>query len=168
MAVVKEFMDAVQADKLMRVRIMLKDSLLVDPTSTQFDEMANYAERKMGDIYVEHDGENLNYDVSYWNERYLNEQMVLSVNNFSRERINLLKSMVRALYMEKTDKIKNEQYELKATHSVNRKQLDVGAAVAGAALAAAGVCTSQTVLIIGGVVAVAVGAALIISDKGDE
>ena len=39
MAITNEFMEAVQSGKMMRVRIMLKDSLLVDPTAAQFDEM---------------------------------------------------------------------------------------------------------------------------------
>ena len=39
MAITNEFTEAVQAGNKMRVRIMLKDSLLVDPTAAQFNEM---------------------------------------------------------------------------------------------------------------------------------
>ena len=95
MAITNEFMEAVQSGKMMRVRIMLKDSLLVDPTAAQFDEMERCATEKMGNIYTDHDGEVLNFDVSSWNEDYLNQQMVTVVNCFSKERIDLLKSMVR-------------------------------------------------------------------------
>lgn len=168
MAVTKEFMDAVQAGKLMRVRIMLKDSLLVDPTASQYEEMASCAENEMGNIYVEHDGENLNYDVSCWNEDYLNEQMVVVVNNFSKERIELLKSMVRVLYKEKTVKIKIEQHEPKSVRRVTQKQIGTGVTVAGAALAVAGICSSQTMLTVGGVVVAIAGVVLIVSDKGNE
>ena len=43
MAITNDFMEAVKAGKMMRVRIMMKDSLLVDPTGVQFDEMERYA-----------------------------------------------------------------------------------------------------------------------------
>ena len=168
MAISKDFMDAVQAGKLMRVRIMLKDSLLVDPTGSHFDEMSHYAESKMDGLFVEHDGETLNYDVSFWNEDYLNEQMVVVVNNFSKERIDLLKSMVRTLYKEKVNRIKTEQSENKTSHTVTQKQIGTGVTVAGAALAVAGICTSQTMLTVGCVVVAVAGVALIVSDKGNE
>lgn len=109
MAITNEFMDAVQSGNMMRVRIMLKDSLLIDPTAAQFDEMELHAAEKMGNIYTEHDGEKLDFDVSAWNEDYLNRQMVTAVNSFSKERIALLKGMARYLYKNKADKIRNER-----------------------------------------------------------
>lgn len=167
MAISKDFIDAVQAGKLMRVRIMLKDSLLVDPTATIFDEMSNYAQKEMNNLYVLHDGEKLNYDVSSWNEEYLNEQMVVVVNNFSKERINLLKSMVRILYKEKANRIKEENNETKVSQGVSCKQIGTGVTIAGATLAVAGICTSQTALTIGGVVIAVAGVVLVVSDKGN-
>lgn len=98
MAITKEFVEAVENGKLLRVRIMLKDTLLVDPTATKFEEMESYVNSKIGNLYDEHDEEKLNYEVTCWNEDYLNEQMVNVVNNFSKERIELLKGMVRHIY----------------------------------------------------------------------
>lgn len=165
MAITKEFRDAVQAGKMLRVRIMLKDSLLVDPTGTQFNEMERYATENIGNIYTEHDGEALNFDVSSWDETYLNQQMATVVNCFSKERIELLKSMVRVLYKEKADKIRSETRSKDSQSHISRKQVGTGVTVAGAALAVAGICTSQAALTIGGAVGVAAGIALIISDR---
>lgn len=169
MAISNEFKEAVQSGKLLRVRIMLKDSLLVDPTAAQFDEMQNYATEKMGNIYVEHDGEKLNYDVNCWNENYLNKQLVAVVNSFSKERIQLLKSMVRYLYKDRVNKIQaDKEKETTQEHvTVTRKQVGTGVTVVGAAIAVAGICTSQTALAVGGVVVAAAGVALVISDKRD-
>ena len=167
MAITNEFTEAVQSGKMMRVRIMLKDSLLVDPTATLFDEMERYAIEKMGNIYTEHDGEVLNYDVSSWNEDYLNQQMVIVVNCFSKERIDLLKGMVRFLYREKANKISSETNSAQSQGHITRRQVGTGVTVAGAALTVAGICTSHTALTIGGVVVVAAGIALIVSDKED-
>lgn len=167
MAITNDFMEAVKAGKMMRVRIMMKDSLLVDPTGVQFDEMERYAAEVLGDIYTEHDGEELKYDVAAWNEDYLNEQMVAVVNGFSKERIDLLKSMVRYLYKDKASKIRTERDAASTTHTITRKQVGTGVTVAGAALTVAGICTAHTALTIGGVVVAAAGVALIVSDKGN-
>lgn len=160
----QEFIEAVKGGKLLRVRIMLKDSLLVDPTTSQFNEMERYAIDEMGDIYVQHNGEKLDNDISSWNEDYLSRQMVIVVNNFSHERIDLLKSMVQYLYKDKVEKIHVERPENQTQQSVSRKQIGTGVTVAGAALAIAGLCTSQTVLTVGGVVIAVAGVALIVSD----
>ena len=71
MAITSEFMEAVNNGNRTRVRIMLKDIMLVDPTMEKFDEMLKYASSKMNDLYDEHDDETLKYDRTEWNEAYL-------------------------------------------------------------------------------------------------
>lgn len=168
MAVTNEFMEAVQSGKELRVRIMLKDSLLVDPTAAQFEEMERYASSQMGSVYVEHDGESLNYDVSAWSEDYLNRQMVEVVSNFSKERIDLLKSMVRYIYRDKANKIRATQNSTYVDHNLSRKQIGAGVTTVGAALTVAGICASQIALTAGGAVVAAAGIALIVSDRGND
>ena len=96
MALSDDFKDAVSQDKKTKVRIMMKDSLLLDPTGATFDEMANYAVKP--GFMDEHDGEVFKTSAE-WDEDYLNEQMVAVVNNFSAERIDLLKKIVKKLYV---------------------------------------------------------------------
>lgn len=165
MSITAEFMEAVEEKKITRVRIMLKDSLLIDPTSAQFDEMEKYARENLGNIYEEHDGEKLNYDTSAWNEDYLNEQMVKVITCFSKERIELLKDMVRYLYREKARKIRMETTSNYEEKKLTRKQAGAGVAIAGAVVTVAGICTSHTILTVGGVVVAATGIALMMSDK---
>lgn len=167
MAVTQEFMEAVQSGREMRVRIMLKDSLLVDPTLAQFEEMERYAVQQMGNIYTEHDGEQLNFDVTAWDEDYLNRQMVAVVSNFSKERVELLQAMVQHLYRDKANKIREDRNYAASKSDISRKQIGTGVTVAGAALTVAGLCTSHTMLVIGGVAVAAAGVALIVSDRGD-
>lgn len=168
MAITKEFIEAVESRNTLRVRIMLKDILLVDPTAAKFDEMEAYANSTLGNLYDKHDGESLTYDVTEWSKDYLNEQMVAVVNNFSKERIELLKGMVRHIYRDKVQKIRSEQTsaQTQEKHAVTQKHIGAGVTVAGAALAVVGICTSQTILTIGGVAVAAVGVALIVTDKG--
>lgn len=167
MVITNEFMDAVQSGEMLLVHIMLKDILLLDPTAAEFDEMERYATEKMGNIYTEHDGEKLNFDAETWTEEYLAQQMVTVDNCFSKERVELLKSMVGYLYKDKADKIRKERTDTHTQSNVSRKQVGVGVTTAGAVLTVAGVCTSHMVLTIGGVVVAAAGIALIVSDKGE-
>ncbi len=165
MAITDEFKEAVQSRDNMMVRIMLKDILLIDPTCAQFEEMENYALSVLPDLYVPHDGERLNYDVTAWNKDYLNQQMVRVVNSFSSERIDLLKGMVRYLYREQANQIKNEREFIPTNHAVSRKQVGIGVTATGAAIAVAGVVTSHTLIAVGGMAVAAAGIILIATDK---
>lgn len=97
MAITSEFKDAVQNGKVTRVRIMLKDSLLLTLGGEDFLQMFEYAKGRMPSLMDDHDGEKFKSS-DEWNEEYLNEQMVTVVNNFSKERIDLLVSMAKKLY----------------------------------------------------------------------
>ncbi len=96
MAVTNEFREAVAAQNIRRVRIMMKDSLLIDPTGGSFEEMAEAAEGLAG-LYDEHDGRELVEDESAWDEDYMDRLMVQAVGNFSHERLEHLKKVLRRL-----------------------------------------------------------------------
>ena len=96
MALTNSFYEAVESNSVRRVRIMMKDSLLVDPTFLQFKEMEKAASG-MGTLYDEHDGRDFKLTEDSWNDDYMNELMVQVVGNFSHERIEHLKDVVRYL-----------------------------------------------------------------------
>lgn len=96
MSVTKDFYDAVADNKIMRVRIMMKNSLLFDSSFKDFEEMEKIAATMPG-LYDAHNGEELIQDRSKWDEDYLSTQMVEVVDNFSHERLNHLKEVVRYL-----------------------------------------------------------------------
>lgn len=96
MAVTNEFREAVAAQNIRRVRIMMKDGLLIDPTGGSFEEMAEAAEGLAG-LYDEHDGRELVEDESAWDEDYMDRLMVQAVGNFSHERLDHLKKVLRRL-----------------------------------------------------------------------
>lgn len=165
MAVTNEFTNAVTQNDVRLVRIMLKDSLVVDPTFAEFDQMISLAETMNG-LFDAHDGETLNYDVSSWTKDYMDEEMVQVVYNFSKERLDLLKSICKHLFKHRAVTITSERKsEFKNSTQPSRKQIGAGIAVAGAATAITGAVISQSLLIGAGVVAVVVGGAMIITDK---
>lgn len=96
MSLTKAFYDAVNSGNKRMVRIMMEDSLLVDLSFEQFKEMEAAASGMKG-LYEEHDGRSLNMDKSTWNDDYMNKIMVQVITNFSHERVDHLKEVVRYL-----------------------------------------------------------------------
>ena len=96
------FHQAVESNNIRRIRIMMKNSLLVDPSFKEFHEMEK-ATRGVKGFWDEHDGgKEFITDKSKWNNDYMDKVMVKVVSNFSHERINHLKEVVR--YLIPTDK----------------------------------------------------------------
>lgn len=176
----QEFTDAVMSGNEMRVRIMMKDAMLLDPSMKQFDAMLKYASENMNDIYDEHDGEELITDKSKWDKSYMNDEMVAVVDNFSKERIRLLKNIVTYLYMPEEASSaapKKTAYTVNASRNTSKPQpednraknpVGMGLAVAGAAAAVAGVCASKILVAAGGAAVAAAGIVNIIMNKEDN
>lgn len=96
MALTNAFYEAVKSGNVLRVRIMMEDSLLFDPTFTDFNAMEKAASSMAG-LYDEHDGQELIQDRTLWNNDYMDKMMVEVLSNFSHERIDHLKEVVRYL-----------------------------------------------------------------------
>lgn len=155
MALTKEFYEAVENGKKTRVRIMLKDIMLIDPSLKTFDEMLAYAEKSMPDLYDQHDGEEFKNDSSSWDEDYMNEQMVSIVTNFSKERISILSKIVKKLYAHKiqAEKTTNTHANNFSAEPLRANRLAGGViAIAGAGALIGGIVgSSAPVAIVGGV-----------------
>lgn len=96
MTITNAFRQAVKNGNVIGIRIMMKDSLLVDLSFNEFDEMERIASQ-VCNIYDIHDGCELISSESIWDDNYMNEMMVDIVENFSRERVEHLKKVVRKL-----------------------------------------------------------------------
>ncbi len=97
MAVTEMFRTAARERNLKRLRFMMKDSLFVDPSFHEFAEMERAAEAIEG-LYVPHDGATFRTDRATWDEDYMNGLLVDMIDNFSKERIAHVKTVVRALH----------------------------------------------------------------------
>jgi hypothetical protein len=96
MAITNSFRKAVASSDVTGLRIMMKDSLLVDPTFAEFEEMSRLA-ANVGGLFDPHDGREFESRQSAWDDNYMNKLMVQVVGNFSHERIRHLKDVVRYL-----------------------------------------------------------------------
>jgi hypothetical protein len=91
------FLIAIQNKDIRLIRIMMKDSMLVDPTFNEFNRMTQRVKDIPG-MYDDHDGREFENDKSKWDDDYVAREMVRVVSNFSHERLKHLKEVVRYLH----------------------------------------------------------------------
>lgn len=96
MTLTNTFYEVVNSNNIRRVRIMMIDSLLVDPTFKEFEEMEKVVVSMKG-LYDNHDGEAFELNKKNWDDNYMDKQMVQVITNFSHERIEHLKEVVHYL-----------------------------------------------------------------------
>ena len=175
MALPESFYEAVNTGNLMSVRIMMKNSLVLDRTFALFSEMEKEAS-KMNGLYDIHDGRELITDKSKWDDNYMHLLMVQVTDNFSHERLANLKEVIRYLHppkekpqqdTQRTDK--KEENPRRASGSSYQEQkkrdqengtfLGVGTVVGAGVGAAAGVGIAA--LSGGSVVAFAIAGAVV-------
>ncbi len=157
MAATQAFREAVQNNDILSVRIMMKDSLLRDPSFREFSEMEAIAGHMSG-LYENHDGTDLKYNPSAWNDDYMNELMVDMIYNFSHERIALLKKIIQHLHP-----YTKEEQEALRKHTENSDDKEIGITVGGVSGALIGYGAVKAVTasaVAAGVVGVPVGAVI--------
>lgn len=110
MSISKDFIDAVAEENELRARIMLSNYMITDPSFRDFDESLAYALKTLPELVVPHDGEELNHDVTAWTKEYLDKQCTAVVNNFSKERINLLRNMCAHIYKDKVEETHRREF----------------------------------------------------------
>lgn len=111
MALSPEFNEAVKTKNIRRIKIMMKDSLLLDTTFKDFEEMKIRAlqDIPMNELYDKHDNRELIQDSSNWTKDYMNKLMVQVIGNFSEDRVEHLKKVVQYLYPPVNYTIQKEQ-----------------------------------------------------------
>ena len=171
MGISEELKKAVQEDYHTRVKIMLKNKLLIDVGGREFQESLEYVKHEIPGFMDIHDGEVFKSS-EQWTEDYMNSQLVNLINNFSIERVNLLIQVVQVLGKKKnTDNVHPTTEKNKKTgrsivrRPARKKEKGIAICAVGAAVVGTGLVlkTTVTVPLIGGVAMIA-GAAMFLSD----
>lgn len=124
MSISNEFKDAVLDNNVIRIRIMLKDSLLVDRTFKLFEEQILYAEGKGIQVWMESD-EPMEVTDEAWSVDDLNLELTILVNDFTRERVDVIKRMIKKIYPPQKQRNKAKSKSSNAQHypkDVDNKQ----------------------------------------------
>ncbi len=95
MSLTEEFSSAVETKNLLRVRIMLKDSLLVDETFHQFAEMQKFAESKGVNFWMETTNELEILPKAEWNADLMNHELTKLINDFTKERLTYCQHIIK-------------------------------------------------------------------------
>lgn len=95
-----KFKEAVIAGDINRVRIMMKNSLTMDVTFRQFQEMLDYSVARMPGLIEVHDGATFEGKTN-WNKNYASDIKADLMDNFSSERIAHIKKVQRFVYADK-------------------------------------------------------------------
>ena len=159
MSISAKFKEAVSEKDKISVRIMLKDSLLIDKSFKDFADMSKYAlENGLSDLYDGHNGKEF-LDESQWTEDYLNEEIVSLFRNFSKERIELLKQIISKLY----PNVKEDKNDVKF-----QKTIGIATIGAGAVTTAVGICISETLIAVSGVAVMGLGVGLVLLSNSNK
>lgn len=165
MAVDNAFKDAVKANKRTQVVVTLKNSVLLDPSLKTFDEELQYAEKRMPNLFEEHDGKNFKAK-NEWSDEYLYEVLADLNFNFSKERVAHLYELVPVV---KADTIKEQEATKKASSNekikLDQKTVGTGTAIVGGIATVAGLVTAHTALTIGGACVTVAGAVVALLDE---
>lgn len=92
-----EFKEAVRSRNVLRTRIMIKDAFVTDPSCALVDEMLQYAKNNGLKLMEPYDGGDMKKFSSEWDRAALNDELVKLVDNFSEDRIQNLRLMVKKL-----------------------------------------------------------------------
>lgn len=107
-----KFKEWVDKKDVRAIRISLKNFIAADPTFNEFDKYINYAKEKGINVFEAHDNKKpINNNKDEWNKDYFNIQSIRLVSNFSRERINHLREVVKVVYKDRlnTNNSNNKQ-----------------------------------------------------------
>lgn len=97
MAISSEYAQAVRDNNKLRVRIMLKDSLLIDKSFRLFEEMQEYALDRGVNPWVCVDIP-LERTEKPWTEDTMNYELTALVNDFTKEHVSYIKEIIADLY----------------------------------------------------------------------
>ena len=108
-----EYRSTVNSKNILRTRIMLKDSMILDPTFSQFNEMLAYARQIIPEVIVPFDGGVLEEDSTKWSRQVVDTELVQVVNNFSMTRVDHLKKVISLIF---ADEIKQRNVRKTASN----------------------------------------------------
>ena len=97
MAVSSEFEKTVQENHILRIRIMLKDSLLVDKSFSKYKELLTYAETQGVEVWMTQE-DPIEHAKKPWTLDLMNYELTALVNDFTREHVQYVQQIIKEVY----------------------------------------------------------------------
>ena len=128
----EKYLDAVAKHKLVKVRMMLADELLMDPRGNTFSEMLKYAIDNLPDLFEPDKAAEYEFstDKSTWNIELASNIKQNLILNFSKEKLALFQEVVMEIGKDKakalTEKEDRERPRSKSKSDSGRTSYDGG------------------------------------------
>ena len=122
----QKYIDAIAEHKLIKVRMMLADELLLDPRGETFTEMLEYAKNNLPDLFETNKVSNyeISLDESTWNIELASTIKQDLISNFSIEKLALFEKVARKIGEGKAKTLneeeRRERYRLDDTSNTRR------------------------------------------------
>lgn len=148
-----KFINAIQINNIVRVRLALSNELMLDPRGKTFKEMLQYAESNLPLLYQDDDGKIYDDNSAKWDENFLyNIKNDLDLN-FSKEKLALYEIVAKYVLKDKAEKLVKEETLQNKTVTrksfVNKKKVVYsGITITGAVLAIASLYTDKLVMML--------------------
>lgn len=97
MAISSEFAKTVQEKNVLRTRIMLKDSLLVDKSFSKFKELLTYAEAQGVDVWMKQE-DPIEHAEKPWKLDLMNYELTALVNDFTEAHVRYVQQIIAEVY----------------------------------------------------------------------
>lgn len=101
MAISREFQNAVEEKNILRIRIMLKDSLLIDRSFSMFKKLLEYTEKHGVKVLMDA-RDSLERADKPWTVELMNSELTSLVGDFTEEHIQYVKDIIINIYGEVT------------------------------------------------------------------
>lgn len=172
MAITDKFRENVANQNVRAIRIMMKNSFLIDPSFKEYHEMKKLAENVTG-LYDVDDNMELNHDKSTWTNEYMDTIMVKVVSNFSEEKIKHIQGVVNHLIPEtglnKVNKKQNNRNDSSNPHEQDVSSSDfekmlIGV-IAGAVIGGGIAALIKSNVFLGATIGVVLGVSIVNTTK---
>ena len=93
--------ELIKEKDVVALRIALKNRITLDPSFKEYDALIKYIKQHGIEVYEKHNGKAFEEDSSKWDKDYMNTELVRLVTNFSVERVNQLRKVVKVVYKDR-------------------------------------------------------------------
>lgn len=169
-----KFRKAVDNRDLEGVRISLASEMMLDPRGESFNEMRNYAENTLTNLYDKHDGAPLDMNKDNWTEELLQSIRNDLDDNFSNERLDYYVEVAKVVLKDKAKRLNyTESKAFSNSHSSanrNRQRLEINPlsmclTIGGLIIGGTGLIIGRTIVSAIGVIGMVVGGCQIYNDN---
>lgn len=108
MAISNEFKQAVMNKDILEIRLLLKNSLLLDTSFGKYREMLNYVNSSGVNIWI--DSKPVDRKEKPWTKDLMNYELTAIVNDFSEDHMQYLQDIISYVYNGRTEQPRN--YEI--------------------------------------------------------